>query len=81
MAAAELAAALTSGDVSAREVTDAHLERIEAVDGAVHAFLHVAAEQARARPAASLAPVARAPASSVSLSTSPSTSPSTGSTT
>ena len=47
MAAAELAAALTSGDVSAREVTDAHLERIAAVDGAVHAFLHVAAEQAR----------------------------------
>jgi aspartyl-tRNA(Asn)/glutamyl-tRNA(Gln) amidotransferase subunit A len=47
MAAAELAAALTSGDVSAREVTDAHLERIEAVDGAVHAFLHVAADKAR----------------------------------
>jgi aspartyl-tRNA(Asn)/glutamyl-tRNA(Gln) amidotransferase subunit A len=46
--ASELAQALQSGDVSAVEVTQAHLDRIRAVDGAVHAFLHVAEEQALA---------------------------------
>ncbi len=58
--AAELAAAVRAGEVSAREVVDAHLARIEAVDGDagydadavgerdVHAFLTVTAEQARA---------------------------------
>ncbi|KQX69623.1 Asp-tRNA(Asn)/Glu-tRNA(Gln) amidotransferase subunit GatA [Angustibacter sp. Root456] len=46
--AAELAQALQSGEVSAVEVTQAHLDRIRAVDGAVHAFLHVADEQALA---------------------------------
>jgi aspartyl-tRNA(Asn)/glutamyl-tRNA(Gln) amidotransferase subunit A len=55
--AADLAADLAAGSVSAVEVTRAHLDRIAAVDGerdrdgvaqgvAVHAFLHVAAEQA-----------------------------------
>jgi aspartyl-tRNA(Asn)/glutamyl-tRNA(Gln) amidotransferase subunit A len=50
--AAELAALLKAGDVSSVEVTRAHLDRIAAVDGGgdpaagVHAFLHVAAEQA-----------------------------------
>jgi len=39
--AAELAGALADGDVSAAEVTQAHLERIAAVDDTVHAFLHV----------------------------------------
>ena len=39
--AADLAAALRSGDVSSVEVTQAHLDRIAAVDGVVHAFLHV----------------------------------------
>jgi aspartyl-tRNA(Asn)/glutamyl-tRNA(Gln) amidotransferase subunit A len=48
LSAAGLAAAIAAGDVSAAEVTDAHLARIGAVDGQVHAFLHVAAEQARA---------------------------------
>jgi aspartyl-tRNA(Asn)/glutamyl-tRNA(Gln) amidotransferase subunit A len=48
MTAAELAAAISAGEVSAAEVTDAHLDRIEQVDGRVHAFLHVAADQARA---------------------------------
>jgi aspartyl-tRNA(Asn)/glutamyl-tRNA(Gln) amidotransferase subunit A len=48
MTAAELAAAISAGEVSAAEVTDAHLGRIEQVDGRVHAFLHVAADQARA---------------------------------
>ncbi|MBA2770285.1 MAG: Asp-tRNA(Asn)/Glu-tRNA(Gln) amidotransferase subunit GatA [Sporichthyaceae bacterium] len=46
LTAADTAAALTSGDVSAAEVTEAHLARIRAVDGAVHAFLHVDAEGA-----------------------------------
>jgi aspartyl-tRNA(Asn)/glutamyl-tRNA(Gln) amidotransferase subunit A len=48
MTAAELAAAISAGEVSAAEVTDAHLDRIEQVDRRVHAFLHVAADQARA---------------------------------
>ena len=41
LAAADLAAALASGEVSSVEATRAHLERIAAVDGEVHAFLHV----------------------------------------
>jgi aspartyl-tRNA(Asn)/glutamyl-tRNA(Gln) amidotransferase subunit A len=47
--AAELAAAITAGDVSAAEVTQAHLDRIGAVDGDVKAFLHVAADDALAQ--------------------------------
>jgi aspartyl-tRNA(Asn)/glutamyl-tRNA(Gln) amidotransferase subunit A len=47
MTAAGLAAAIAAGEVSALEVTDAHLARIGEVDGAVHAFLHVAADGAR----------------------------------
>ncbi|MET2012481.1 Asp-tRNA(Asn)/Glu-tRNA(Gln) amidotransferase subunit GatA [Microbacterium chocolatum] len=41
MNAAELASALGSGEISAVEATRAHLERIDAVDADVHAFLHV----------------------------------------
>lgn len=41
LSAADLAAKLASGEVSSVEATKAHLDRIEAVDGAVHAFLHV----------------------------------------
>lgn len=37
----ELSRALAAGEVSSVEVTQAHLDRIEAVDGDVHAFLHV----------------------------------------
>src|SRR5260370_41131169 len=48
MNAAALAAAIATGQVSAAEVTDAQLARIEEVDGRVRAFLHVAADQARA---------------------------------
>ena len=48
MTAAELAAAIASGEVSAVEVTQAHLVRIGAVDERVHAFLHVAPEAALA---------------------------------
>ncbi|HEU4466648.1 MAG TPA: Asp-tRNA(Asn)/Glu-tRNA(Gln) amidotransferase subunit GatA [Agromyces sp.] len=41
LSAADLAAKLASGEVSSVEATKAHLDRIAAVDGAVHAFLHV----------------------------------------
>ncbi len=46
--AADTAAAVASGAVSAVEVTEAHLRRIGAVDPAVHAFLHVDTEGALA---------------------------------
>ncbi len=46
--AAELADALSRKEVSASEVTSAHLDRIAHVDGAVHAFLHVDAAGALA---------------------------------
>jgi aspartyl-tRNA(Asn)/glutamyl-tRNA(Gln) amidotransferase subunit A len=52
MTAAQLAAAVASGEASAVEVTAAHLDRIAAVDGSVHAFLHVDAEGALAAAAA-----------------------------
>src|SRR5258708_14638300 len=46
MTAADLAAAIAAGETSAVEVTRAHLDRIEAVDQRVRAFLHVAPEAA-----------------------------------
>jgi len=46
MTAADLAENITSGQVSAVEVARAHLDRIDAVDGDVHAFLHVSGESA-----------------------------------
>jgi aspartyl-tRNA(Asn)/glutamyl-tRNA(Gln) amidotransferase subunit A len=39
--AAQMAAQLASGEVSSVELTQAHLDRIEAVDADIHAFLHV----------------------------------------
>ncbi len=39
---------LRNGEVSARELTDHHLARIDAVDETVHAFLEVTRERARA---------------------------------
>ena len=51
LTAVQTAAAVASGEVSAVEVTQAHLDRIGAVDGAVHAFLHVDAEGALAQAA------------------------------
>ncbi len=48
LSAAALAEKLAAGEVTSVEVTQAHLDRIAAVDGAVHAFLHVSAEQALA---------------------------------
>jgi aspartyl-tRNA(Asn)/glutamyl-tRNA(Gln) amidotransferase subunit A len=41
MTAAELAAVVAGGEASAVDVAQAHLDRIEAVDERVHAFLHV----------------------------------------
>ncbi|HET8615060.1 MAG TPA: Asp-tRNA(Asn)/Glu-tRNA(Gln) amidotransferase subunit GatA [Actinomycetales bacterium] len=46
--AADQGQALASGDVSAVELTQAHLDRIADVDPAVHAFLHVDTEGALA---------------------------------
>ena len=51
--AAELADALAAGETTSVELTQAHLDRIADVDGAVHAFLHVDAEGALAQAAAS----------------------------
>jgi aspartyl-tRNA(Asn)/glutamyl-tRNA(Gln) amidotransferase subunit A len=48
MGIAEWRLRLQSGEVSARELTDRCLARIEAVDATVHAFLEVTAERARA---------------------------------
>jgi len=41
MNASDLVDAMNSGDVSSVEITQAYLDRIAAVDGDVHAFLHV----------------------------------------
>jgi aspartyl-tRNA(Asn)/glutamyl-tRNA(Gln) amidotransferase subunit A len=46
LTASELAEKIHSREVSAVEVARAHLDRIAEVDGAVHAFLHVAADAA-----------------------------------
>jgi aspartyl-tRNA(Asn)/glutamyl-tRNA(Gln) amidotransferase subunit A len=50
--AAELADALAAGETTSVEVTRAHLDRIAAVDGPVHAFLVVDAEGALSQAAA-----------------------------
>ena len=41
LSAAALADLLTAGEVSSAEATQAHLDRIAAVEGDIHAFLHV----------------------------------------
>jgi aspartyl-tRNA(Asn)/glutamyl-tRNA(Gln) amidotransferase subunit A len=46
LSASALAARIAAREVSAVEVTQAHLDRIADVDGAVHAFLHVDADNA-----------------------------------
>jgi aspartyl-tRNA(Asn)/glutamyl-tRNA(Gln) amidotransferase subunit A len=51
--AAQLVDALAAGETTSVELTQASLDRIAEVDGAVHAFLHVDAEGALAQAAAS----------------------------
>jgi aspartyl-tRNA(Asn)/glutamyl-tRNA(Gln) amidotransferase subunit A len=51
MTATELAASIAARDVSAVEVAQAHLDRIDEVDGRIHAFLHIDAEGALAQAA------------------------------
>ncbi|MEY3277732.1 MAG: hypothetical protein RLZZ426_218, partial [Actinomycetota bacterium] len=52
LTAVETAATIASGETSAVEVAQAHLDRIAAVDDRVHAFLHVDTEGALAAAAA-----------------------------
>ncbi|MFV2038686.1 MAG: Asp-tRNA(Asn)/Glu-tRNA(Gln) amidotransferase subunit GatA [Acidimicrobiales bacterium] len=49
VAAADIGAGVRSGDLSAAEVVDDHLARIEAGEADIHAFNTVLADQARAR--------------------------------
>jgi Asp-tRNA(Asn)/Glu-tRNA(Gln) amidotransferase A subunit family amidase len=53
VSATELAAALERGETTSVEITKAHLDNIEKLDGQVHAFLHVDAEGALAQAEAS----------------------------
>ena len=46
LSAADLAGRLRSGEVSSVDATQAHLDRIAAVDGVVNAFLHVSTDDA-----------------------------------
>ncbi|MDF2824245.1 MAG: glutamyl-tRNA amidotransferase, partial [Mycobacterium sp.] len=46
--AAELAGGIAAGEFSATEVTQAHLDQIDATDDRYHAFLHVAGDHALA---------------------------------
>ncbi|WP_409485229.1 Asp-tRNA(Asn)/Glu-tRNA(Gln) amidotransferase subunit GatA [Arsenicicoccus dermatophilus] len=48
LTAAQMSEGLAAGDFTAVELTQAHLDRIAAVDGAVHSYLHVDAEGALA---------------------------------
>ncbi len=47
LSATELAALIGAGEISSREVVDAHLERIERVNGQVNAITVVLAQSAR----------------------------------
>src|SRR5699024_3979946 len=49
MTASELGAAIRAGEVTSEAATTAYLDRIEAVDGDINAFLHVRRETARAQ--------------------------------
>ncbi|WP_239457629.1 Asp-tRNA(Asn)/Glu-tRNA(Gln) amidotransferase subunit GatA [Bifidobacterium pullorum] len=49
LSAAEMAAKVRGGEVSSRELVDAHLEVIEAAEPSINAFLHVSADEARAQ--------------------------------
>ncbi|MFE3934577.1 hypothetical protein ACFXPJ_12515, partial [Streptomyces goshikiensis] len=60
LTAAETAEKIASGELTAVEVTEAHLARIDATDEKVHAFLHVDREGALAQARAGAAPRATA---------------------
>ena len=47
LSAAEMGAAIKKGEVSSRELVDAHLDVIEAAEPSVQAFLKVSADEAR----------------------------------
>ena len=51
LSAAELADRLAAGELSSVEITQAHLDRIDAVDPKVHAYLHVDRDGALAQAA------------------------------
>jgi len=70
LSASQLAGGIAAGHVSAEEVTEAHLDQIAAVDGEIHAFLHVdrarsltaaRAVDAKRRSGAKLGPLAGVP--------------------
>jgi aspartyl-tRNA(Asn)/glutamyl-tRNA(Gln) amidotransferase subunit A len=46
LTAAEMSAKLRAGEITSAELTQAHLDRIAAVDGTINAFLHVAEAEA-----------------------------------
>lgn len=48
LSAAAMSSALAAGELSSEELTRAHLDRIDAVDGDLNAFLHVSADLALA---------------------------------
>jgi len=48
MTAADLAQKIHARELSSEEVTQAHLDRIADIDGDIHAFLHVGADEALA---------------------------------
>ncbi|MFV0426507.1 MAG: Asp-tRNA(Asn)/Glu-tRNA(Gln) amidotransferase subunit GatA [Beutenbergiaceae bacterium] len=52
LSAADLAGKLAAGDISSVEVTQAHLDRMAAVEPAVHAYLHTNTDEALAAAAA-----------------------------
>ena len=48
LSAAQMAAKLAAGEITSRELVQAHLDRIAAVEPKINAFLHVNAEEALA---------------------------------
>src|SRR6478752_3931271 len=59
LTAAEARRLLDRKEISSVELTDAHLRRIEAIDGPIHSYLHVMAEVARSQAAEADARIAR----------------------
>lgn len=59
MSASEIAAQIASGDLSAKEVVEAHIARIEAVDGRLNAVVGRRFDEARAEAVATDAAIAR----------------------